>query len=88
MEDDMKNQGRRRLRSALTAILLCAVVVGVLVLVTRLVTPKYMTDIVEGAMIAEYYDEVKDHDVIFIGDCELYDNITESGRVQCPFHAV
>ncbi len=74
----MKNQGRRRLRSALTAILLCAVVVGALVLETRLVTPKYMTDIVEGAMIAEYYDEVKDHDVIFIGDCELYENITPS----------
>ncbi|MCR4896826.1 MAG: SGNH/GDSL hydrolase family protein [Lachnospiraceae bacterium] len=72
----MKETKRRKLRSALTALLLGAVAVGVLALLTRLVTPKYMTDIVEGAMIAEYYDEVKDHDVIFIGDCELYENIT------------
>lgn len=42
----------------------------------RLVVPKYMHGIVEGAMIAEYYEEEKDHDVIFIGDCELYENIS------------
>ena len=30
--------------------------------------PKYVSDIVEGALIAEYYEEEKDHDVIFIGD--------------------
>ena len=33
-----------------------------------------MSDIVEGAMIAEYYEEEKNHDVIFIGDCEVYDS--------------
>lgn len=27
-------------------------------------------------MIAEYYQEEKDHDVIFVGDCELYENIS------------
>ena len=27
-------------------------------------------------MVSEYYDEKKDHDVIFIGDCELYENIS------------
>ena len=32
--------------------------------------------IVEGAMIAEYYDEEKDHDVVFIGDCEIYENFS------------
>ncbi len=42
----------------------------------KLLMPKYMDDIVEGAMIAEYYDEEKNHDVIFIGDCELYENIS------------
>lgn len=35
--------------------------------------PKYMSGVVEGAMIAEYYAEEKNHDVIFIGDCEVYD---------------
>lgn len=44
--------------------------------IQRLLMPKYMTGVVEGAMIAEYYDEEKDHDVIFIGDCELYENIS------------
>ena len=38
--------------------------------------PKYMDDVMEGGMVQEYYDEVKDHDVIFIGDCELYENIS------------
>ena len=27
-------------------------------------------------MIAEYYQEEKNHDVIFVGDCELYENIS------------
>lgn len=40
----------------------------------RLVMPKYMSEAREGAMIAEYYAEEKNHDVIFIGDCEIYDS--------------
>ncbi|MCI8894173.1 MAG: SGNH/GDSL hydrolase family protein [Lachnospiraceae bacterium] len=35
-----------------------------------------MSGVVEGAMVSEYYGEEKDHDVIFIGDCELYENIS------------
>jgi hypothetical protein len=31
-----------------------------------------MSDTYEGAMIAEYYEERFPHDVIFIGDCEVY----------------
>lgn len=42
----------------------------------RLVVPKYMSGIVEGALIESYYDEKKDHDVIFIGDCEVYENFS------------
>lgn len=41
-----------------------------------LLMPKYMTDIKEGALIAEYYNETTEHDVIFIGDCEVYENIS------------
>lgn len=47
-----------------------------LFLLQRLLVPKYVADVVEGAFIAEYYDEVKDHDVIFIGDCEVYENFS------------
>ena len=58
-------------------ILLCAVlIIGSLWFLQQLFMPKYMHDIVEGAMIAEYYQEEKDHDVIFVGDCELYENIS------------
>lgn len=52
------------------------IVIAVLYGLQRLLMPKYMSGIVEGAMIAEYYDEEKDHDVIFVGDCELYENIS------------
>lgn len=38
----------------------------------RLVSPKYVDDLIEGSMIASYYESKKDHDVIFIGDCEVY----------------
>ena len=58
-------------------ILLCAaLIIGSLWFLQQLFMPKYMHDIVEGAMIAEYYQEEKDHDVIFVGDCELYENIS------------
>ncbi len=51
-------------------------VVLVLGLLQRLLTPKYVADVVEGAFVAEYYDDVPDHDVIFIGDCEVYENFS------------
>ncbi len=38
--------------------------------------PKYVSDVVEGGLIAEYYEEEKDHDVVFIGDCEVYENFS------------
>jgi hypothetical protein len=42
----------------------------------KLLEPKYMTGIVEGAMISEYYDDPTEHNVIFVGDCELYENVS------------
>ena len=44
--------------------------------VQMLVTPKYMTSSRDGALIAEYYNETIDHDVVFIGDCEVYECFT------------
>ena len=52
------------------------VVLGSLWLLQRLLMPKYMGDIVEGALISEYYKETTDHDVIFVGDCEVYENFS------------
>lgn len=45
-------------------------------LASKLLEPKYMSGILEGAMIEEYYDDPTDHNVVFIGDCELYENIS------------
>lgn len=53
-----------------------AVVLAGLFLLQKLLVPKYVADVVEGAFIAEYYQEEKDHDVIFIGDCEVYENFS------------
>ena len=48
----------------------------VLSFVTRLLTPKYMETLVEGSFVSQYYEEEKNHDVIFIGDCEVYANFS------------
>ncbi len=53
----------------------CAVLVLAILLwfVQLLVVPKYR-DNPEGALIGEYYGEAGDHDVIFVGDCEVYES--------------
>jgi hypothetical protein len=48
----------------------------VFALVQQLLQPKYMTDLVEGSMLSQYYSEDSGHDVIFIGDCEVYANFS------------
>lgn len=58
-----------------------AFVIISLYFIQRLLMPKYMDDIVEGALIAEYYQDadnevLKDHDIVFIGDCEVYENFS------------
>ena len=53
-----------------------AVVLGILYLCQLLVMPKYMAEVREGALVAEYYKETTDHDVIFVGDCEVYENFS------------
>ncbi len=42
-----------------------------------LLMPKYMSaPYLEGAMIQEYYDNAGGNDVVFIGDCEVYENFS------------
>ena len=56
----------------------CAAVAVIILwqLLTALLIPKYMTSIPEGALIAEYYAESTPHQVLFIGDCEVYENFS------------
>ena len=61
-------------------VLLCvalAVSLALLWLVQALLVPKYMGDNKEGAMIAEYYENAGNNDVVFIGDCEVYEGTLE-----------
>ena len=58
-------------------ILIVCIVAALLICLERLLMPKYMTKILEGALVSEYYhEEYKEHDVIFIGDCEVYENFS------------
>lgn len=69
----MKNKKLKTLLSFLAMVLVFAAVLGLL---TRLLSPKYMAELEEGSMISEYYSQAGGHDVIFIGDCEVYDNFS------------
>lgn len=57
-------------------LLLTAAAVTVLAGIQRLLVPKYMGLVVEGNLTSEYYEEETPHDVIFLGDCEVYENIS------------
>ena len=69
----MKNRKFRFIISLTVTVLLF---VFVCYLAQCILMPKYTGIRKEGALISEYYDEVKDHDVIIIGDCEVYENIS------------
>jgi len=56
----------------LSALVICTVLLGLL---QALVMPKYMENR-EGALIGEYYDNAGGNDVVFIGDCEVYENFS------------
>ncbi|MBO5144040.1 MAG: SGNH/GDSL hydrolase family protein [Lachnospiraceae bacterium] len=67
------NKGEIIFKTGITLV----IVVGVLYLLQRLLVPKYVDGIVEGAFVAEYYQEKnKEFDVVFIGDCEVYENFS------------
>jgi hypothetical protein len=64
-------------KKVLKGILIIFIVLALLFLLEKLLMPKYMTSILEGALVSEYYhEEYKKHDVIFIGDCEVYENFS------------
>ncbi len=63
-------------RKILVFALSAAVVAGSLAALNRLVMPKYDGGEypLEGNFTSEYYEETTDHDVLMIGDCEVYEN--------------
>jgi len=69
----MKNTTLKNLLSVTAVLLVFALL---LTLATMLLQPKYMTDLEEGSFVSQYYREAGGHDVIFIGDCEVYANFS------------
>lgn len=61
---------KKRIIIGICAVLVIALVLG---LMQALVVPKYISN-PEGLLTAEYYSEVGGHDVIFVGDCEVYES--------------
>lgn len=57
-------------------ILFFGVCVLILGLLQALLVPKYMETNQEGALIGEYYENAGHNDVIFVGDCEVYENFS------------
>jgi len=49
---------------------------GALFLLEKLLIPKHVSGIVEGSLIESYYNEKLKHDILFIGDCEVYENFS------------
>lgn len=72
-ERENKRGGRNAYRKAALS---AAFVLASLFLLQRLLVPKYVDGVVEGAFVEEYYKEEKDFDVIFVGDCEVYENFS------------
>lgn len=74
---DVKKQkrGKKIFRIALVLVLIILTCV-VIHLVDLLLRPKYMGDVTEGALTSEYYEAYGDHDVLFVGDCEVYENFS------------
>lgn len=63
-------------KKILTVLVSAAVLLTAFAGLQRLVMPKYADGILEGAFIREYYDETTPHDVIMVGDCEVYENFS------------
>lgn len=66
----------KRKKKVIILALVLVVMLVALAALQRLFMPKYMSDIYEGAMIGEYYDDSENHNIIFVGDCEVYENIS------------
>ena len=65
---------KKRILIGISAVLILIILLG---LVQALVRPKYITN-PEGALSGEYYADKGGHDVIFVGDCEVYESFVPS----------
>lgn len=65
----------KRGKKIIVGVISVVVVVALFFALQRLVVPKYGGDTpLEGNFTSEYYEETTQHDVIMVGDCEVYEN--------------
>ena len=67
---------KRTVRTIIGITLALAVFFGALFALSKLLAPKYVETSVEGRLTSEYYDEQTPHDVLFLGDCEVFSNFS------------
>jgi len=60
----------------LLTLIAVALTAGAVWFLQKLLIPKYQKGVIEGSMIEEYYESDEPHEVIFLGDCEVYENIS------------
>lgn len=63
-------------KKIIVILLSACLLIGSLAFLQALFMPKYVNDIIEGRLVGEYYENAKNNDVIFIGDCEVYENFS------------
>ena len=63
------------------------ITLAILFLVQRLLMPKYVEDNPEGALISEYYDVEKDHDLLFVCPPQAFLYLKAGGYVLFPCNA-
>lgn len=57
-------------------LLIVIIFVILFIFLNILVKPKYKTSLIEGSLISDYYKSNFDHEVIVLGDCEVYANFS------------
>ena len=73
-QDDKKASKSKSAVGIVVALLCIALAVFAFIFVQRLPMPKYQKGVIEGSFTEEYYKERVPHDVIFYGDCDVYEN--------------
>ena len=73
-QDDKKASKSKSAVGIVVALLCIALAVFAFIFVQRLLMPKYQKGVIEGSFTEEYYKERVPHDVIFYGDCDVYEN--------------
>ena len=74
MSDKVSKKKSSPAGKIITAVVLIAVSFALVWFIQRLLMPKYQKGVVEGSFTEEYYKETVPHEVVFFGDCDVYEN--------------